>query len=289
MALRDWPAVLRAAGIQVQVHSEVNWLSKGNLRDFNLVWHHDASPYGDSPGALTFMKNNFNISSAQIWVNRYGVWHFISFGMAYHTGLVNDNRFNNVNSVGIETDHTTGEDWPSSLITSLRRGTAAVLKHENKGVDSLAFHKTICVPRGRKSDPDGLSLDVERNMVAAYMKNEIAYEAQQTIVEDDFLMALTQYDQEDVRNIVRAMDKRLQEMAEALYLHKPDGSRWPGYGMDGINNNVVGLYSLLTALAGKVDSPDIDTEGLAKAIADAIPVEYAERVVDVLAKRIEKK
>jgi hypothetical protein len=176
MSIREWPAALQAAGVRVVVHPEVGWLGHGALRDHNIVWHHDASPPGDSPGALRWMKSNFKVSSAQIWVDRYGTWHFISYGIAWHAGRVNDNRFDNYRSVGIETDHTTGEEWPSALLASLRKGTAVVLRHEGKGVDSLAFHKTICVPPGRKSDPDGLSLSVERNAVQAYVNNEAHFD-----------------------------------------------------------------------------------------------------------------
>ena len=165
MALRDWPAVLAAAGINVRVHPEVSRLGHGPLRDHNIVWHHDASPPGDSPGALAWMKSNFDTASAQVWVDRQGTWHVISYGIAYHAGAVNDQRWNNSNSVGIETDHTTGEDWPTAQLDSLRRGTAAVLRHEGKTEHALAFHKTICVPAGRKSDPDGLDLSTERGII----------------------------------------------------------------------------------------------------------------------------
>lgn len=172
--ISHWPAVLRAAGIPVVVHPAVSRLSNGTLRDHNIVWHHDASPVGDSPGALSWMLQNYHNSSAQVWVDRRGTWYIISYGVAWHAGRVNDAKFDNYHSVGIETDHTTGEAWPTAQIDSLRRGTAAILKHEGKTTASLGFHKTICVPPGRKSDPDGLSLASERQTVAALMSGSLA-------------------------------------------------------------------------------------------------------------------
>ena len=186
MAVNNWPSVLRNAGIGVKVHPEVGWLSNGALRDCNIVWHHDASPAGDSPGALSWMKQNYSVASAQIWVDRYGTWHFISYGVAWHAGRVNDQRFDNYRSVGIETDHTTGEEWPAAQLESLRSGTAAVLKYEGKSAQSLAFHKTICVPAGRKSDPDGLTLATERAIVQQRIATPtIAAVEPETIEEED--------------------------------------------------------------------------------------------------------
>lgn len=166
MSLREWPDVLRAAGIKVKVLPSVEWLTNGPLLDCNPVWHHDASPPGDSPGVPEFMIRNYKRAGAQVWINRGGVWHFISYGMAYHAGEVNDRRFSNPRSVGIETDLTVGETPTPALLESLRAGTAAVLRHEGKTADHLGFHKTICVPRGRKSDPWGLTLGDEAALIA---------------------------------------------------------------------------------------------------------------------------
>lgn len=169
MDIRHWPALLRAAGYAVK--ETPGWLgrSHGPLRDLNIVWHHDASPVGPSPGALNWMISNWNASSAQIWVDRSGTWWFVGVGVAWHAGRVNDSAFDNFHAVGIETDHTTDEDWPKAQIASLRGGTAVLLKAQGKGSRNLAFHKTICVPRGRKSDPDGLDLGSERRTVDALM------------------------------------------------------------------------------------------------------------------------
>lgn len=170
MILTWLPGVLRSVGVKV-VETD-GWLSRshGQLTDpAAVVWHHDASPPGDSPGALGWMLSNWDEASAQCWVDRYGTWHLVGCGVAWHAGSVLPGMPNNFTSLGIETDHTTGEDWPDALIESLRAGTAAILKYQRLDTSSLHFHKTICSPPGRKQDPDGLDLGSERATVGRLM------------------------------------------------------------------------------------------------------------------------
>lgn len=166
------PAVLRAAGITVVEHA--GWETRGlspaarRFEPSRLVWHHDASAKGDSPGVPAFMISNFETAAAQLWVDRQGRWHIIASGRAPHAGEVLPGMPDNETSIGIETDHTSGEDWPPALLSSLRRGSAAILNHMGVGaVEGLHFHKTICAPKGRKTDPDGLYLAANRVKVAA--------------------------------------------------------------------------------------------------------------------------
>jgi hypothetical protein len=269
MALSNWPAVLRNAGISVKVHPEVGWLSNGTLRDCNIMWHHDASPMGDSPGALAFMKSHFKISSAQIWVDRAGTWHFISYGVAWHAGRVNDPRFDNYRSVGIETDHTTGEQWPAVQLDSLRRGTAACLKSEGKSSQSLGFHKNMCVPIGRKPDPYGLDLGSERGNVQALITAGIHAPQIVTKSEEEFLMALSQYDQELTRNTVIECVEILRNVSERLQV--------PGMPYDwlpAIHNTTMALKS--------GDPLDVDVDQL----AESLKASLAEDIVKALAEKL---
>lgn len=171
MLLHTWlPAALRSAGIKVVETSGWTGRSHGQLPDkIKIVWHHDASAPGDSPGALNWMISNWNTSSAQVWIDRYGTWHLVGTGQAWHAGNVKPGMPGNKDSIGIETDHTTGEKWPAAQLDSLRKGTAAIFKKQAVGTDWLHFHKTICDPTGRKVDPDGLDLAPERTAVAKVM------------------------------------------------------------------------------------------------------------------------
>lgn len=208
MGIRSWPDHLRAAGIAVAEHN--NWRSNAPLGELPdrpyLVWHHDASPAGSSPGALDWIISAYNSQqpSAQIWVGYDGVWHFVGSGVAWHTGNVLPGMPNNYNAVGVETDETEGETWSPALLSSLRRGTAAIAQAEGYDPGSwLHFHKTICSPVGRKSDPSGLDLASERNTVRSLMGRTDSEEFddmdQQTfkqLVRDGFKWAM-----EDVKGI----------------------------------------------------------------------------------------
>lgn len=166
------PDVLRAVGITVVEHD--GWRTRGLSTDrpFDpqyVVWHHDASAPGDSPGVPAAMISRFETAAAQLWVDRSGRWHIIASGRAPHAGATLPGKPTNFNSIGVETDHTSGEAWPTALLDSLRKGTAAILDHLGHSSAALHFHKTICDPPGRKIDPAGLELSTERVRVARVM------------------------------------------------------------------------------------------------------------------------
>jgi hypothetical protein len=164
------PEVLTRAGLTVRALE--GWRSRGHYGGFSglraVVWHHDASARGDSPGVPAFMLGNWDEAAAQLWVDRAGGWHVLAAGPAYHAGRVLPGKPDNHTSLGVETDHTTGEDWPEAQLVSLRTGTCAILAR--LGTDAahgLEFHRTVCAPKGRKTDPDGLDLADERRRVDA--------------------------------------------------------------------------------------------------------------------------
>jgi peptidoglycan hydrolase-like protein with peptidoglycan-binding domain len=167
--LTDLPDVLRRAGREVSTLP--GWQSR-NTRDqtFNpgaLVWHHDASRPGDSPGVPDYMARNYATAGAQLWVDRAGHWTVISCLKANHAGVVLGGMPGNSLSYGIETDHTTGEPWPPELLASLRIGSVAILRWLGAQANDLHFHRTVCYPVGRKSDPDVLDLRGERQALDA--------------------------------------------------------------------------------------------------------------------------
>ena len=49
-----------------------------------VLWHHDASPEGPSPGALDWMKASG--PAANMWVDTEGVWHVYCAGVSWHAG-----------------------------------------------------------------------------------------------------------------------------------------------------------------------------------------------------------
>ncbi len=97
-------------------------------------------------------------------------YHVIASGRCAHAGDVLPGMPSNYDSAGVETDHTTGEQWHPQILLSLRVGTAAIFAHWNVSARALHFHKTICNPPGRKVDPAGLDIATERAKVAAIMR-----------------------------------------------------------------------------------------------------------------------
>lgn len=180
------PDVLRAAGLEVVTypgwerrgapgvasHPERRFPGGGFVDLRAVVWHHDASPRGNTPGIPRSMLARWETAAAQLWVDRAGTWHVLAAGVAWHAGAVLAGMPGNWTSLGVETDHTVGEDWPPAQIGSLRTGTAAILTKLGRSASAgLHFHKSICDPPGRKVDPDGLTLNAERATVGALMTN----------------------------------------------------------------------------------------------------------------------
>lgn len=192
--LGDAAKVLRRAGIKVVEERYTSGPFKGrswksvsasgagypSLR--YVMWHHDASPEGPSPGALGWLKASG--PAANMWVAQDGTWHLYCGGVSWHAGaggpgwgVAKDQM--NWHAIGIETDMGWGQQWDKRQLDSLRLGTAALMKHYGMPADHLLFHRTWTdggvdgVPtlptKGRKNDPYGLDLKAERRRVARLM------------------------------------------------------------------------------------------------------------------------
>lgn len=184
--LKDLVKVLRQAGVDAEGLTykygryagkrwkDVGWNGLGYRELRGVMWHHDASPEGDSPGALQWCMYSELAPCAAIWVDRRGKWWVYAAGQTNHAGVgaspIAPNSTGNQYLLGIETDMTLGERWEKAQLDSLRRGTAAIMKHY--GLDpmqALDFHKDYALPPGRKNDPSGLSRARERKRVARLM------------------------------------------------------------------------------------------------------------------------
>lgn len=183
--LKDLVKVLRQNGVDAEgltykygryagkSWKQVGWNGLGLTELRGIMWHHDSSPEGDSPGALDWCMYSELAPCASIWIDRKGKWWIYAAGLANHAGVGSSplapNSTGNQYYLGIETDHTEGERWPKEQIDSLRKGTAALMAHY--GLDpkvALEFHRTYAP--GRKTDPAGLDLKTERRRVARLMQ-----------------------------------------------------------------------------------------------------------------------
>ena len=213
--LKDLNKILKNAGVPViqekytrGPYSGRTWKTVGfngqGYREFKFIlWHHDASPQGDSPGALEWMKYMEIAPAGAIWVcsgcngkHASGTWHLIASGLSNHAGTGgNDPRRNgntwgvpvngmNAVALGIETDHTYNESWKGAKkqaqLNSLRRGTAAIMLAYNLNprpglmrhldwTNGLIDGNGRFTTYGRKNDVDGLDLADERKRVKRIM------------------------------------------------------------------------------------------------------------------------
>lgn len=167
--------VLRAAGVPVAEYP--GWRTRtasGSFNPVGVIWHHDASMPGPSPALARVIAEVGNASTppplSQAWVDMAGVWHVIAAGRANHAGTgsgwgrIRGNQ-GNTDAIGVETDHTVNEPWPGPQLASLRVGTRAILARLGASPgNALCGHKEYAP--GRKIDPDGLDMNLERRLVA---------------------------------------------------------------------------------------------------------------------------
>jgi len=208
--LTDLADILRGAGVPVieetykyGPHKGKSWKDVGyngaGLQTFSyILWHHDASPAGPSPGVLDWvMYDGFGAApAAACWVCQgcngahAPSWHVYAAGLSNHAGTggpwnpntgdpyVPQNAMN-MHSLGIEVDHNYGESWGGNLkqtqLDTLRLGTAAILKADNIPTTRVQRHldwtngvidgNPRFVTYGRKNDIDGLDLGYERKLL----------------------------------------------------------------------------------------------------------------------------
>lgn len=276
MRLHTWglATALRSAGLTVV--ETAGWAARthGDLPgNPTVVWHHDASPSGDSPGALTWMVNNWDNASAQIWVDRSGKVHLVGSGVAWHAGRVlpGMSGFDNYHSVGIETDHTVGEAWPAAQLTALRLTTAVILDRGGRSRGDFQFHRLIASPVGRKVDPAGLELAAERVSV-----HNVTYGADAKPTQDespadvpvpvtaqppkDDQMAYFMYSTQRPIVLVDGNDVALLSDLNVNYDDARDGFRRAGVVELNFGDNHSGFDALLT-LKGKADLVTVTNPG----------------------------
>lgn len=173
---------LRASGIKVIEHP--GWRTRrmvdGPFAPKGIVFHHDASGPGRSPGveSQVFRSTRPGLEGAllsQFWVDYDGNWRVLGNGRAWHAGTgsgwgVIRANMGNVDAIGVETDHTVNEAWPAGQFSSIRKGMAAICREMgwNPAV-AIVGHREYA-PR-RKVDPAGVDLFQFRREVAQMIKH----------------------------------------------------------------------------------------------------------------------
>ena len=174
-----WMAdALRAAGCTVI--EEPGWKTRGRPRSFapiGIMFHHDASPDGEtSNGADVIINGRPGLEGplGNLWLAYSGTWHCIAAGSANHAGEGDgswgDIDDGNHDTIGIETDHTTDEQWTTGQRSEALRGTDALRRH--MGMSDAQVHRRILAHKewapSRKVDPDPMDMDAARANLIAY-------------------------------------------------------------------------------------------------------------------------
>jgi hypothetical protein len=171
--------VLRAAGCRVV--EEDGWKTRGRDGAFDpeaVMLHHDASPAGETSGGVDVIRDGrpgLEGPLSQLWLSFDGTWHVVAAGRANHAGeggpwgrIARDQG--NRDSIGIETDHTTDEQWSDPQRSEALRGVHALC--QALGITTRAvIDQTVCAHKeytDRKVDPDPMDMDNARAQLAAY-------------------------------------------------------------------------------------------------------------------------
>lgn len=149
----------------------------------SIQLHHDASPPGEtSNGADVLINGRDDLAGplCHLWLDYDGRWHIIAAGRANHAGeggpwgVVGEDQGNAV-CIGIETDHTTNEQWTASQRSEGIKGVAALCR--KLGITTQAeinaavlAHKEYAPTR--KIDPDPLDMDQARANLFAYLNGQ---------------------------------------------------------------------------------------------------------------------
>jgi len=172
------PEVLRGAGCVVV--EEDGWRTRGRSggtwEPMGITLHHDASPLGETSHGVNVIVNGrpgLGGPLSQLWLDYDGRWHVVAAGRANHAGEgkwadIPENRGNEY-LIGIETDHTTNEEWTLAQNRSGIRGLIALSDYLNIRTDAKRLHDRLFAHKewapDRKIDPDPLSMPALRAVV----------------------------------------------------------------------------------------------------------------------------
>jgi hypothetical protein len=176
--------VLKRAGLEVR--SMPDWQTRGRPKSTGgfdpraIIFHHDASAKGPSPDeakfiALTGRPPKIPAPLAHCWVGTDGVWHVLASGRTNHAGLGSGfgripKDSGNTYAIGVETDHTSKENWAPGQLEAITIGFAALA--DAMSIDPM---RSVCGHReyapGRKIDPSRVDMDAFRRDVAEHMRH----------------------------------------------------------------------------------------------------------------------
>lgn len=154
-----------------------------------MVMHHTASPRDAGNAAslrvVTFGRADLRNSLCMWHVARDGTVHLVAAGVSWHAGRsrwLHDRALNRIYA-GVEAEHDgAGEPWtPASIAAQEAIDVEMAREFGFEPDETVAEHREVAVPYGRKTDRAGVSGPAWRARVAAALDHE----------EDDDMLFIT--------------------------------------------------------------------------------------------------
>lgn len=145
-----------------------------------VTGHHTADgPTGDYPSLNIVRNGRVGLAGplSNLGLGRSGMIPVIAAGVCYHAGASRWAGFNDLNdeSIGIEAESVgTRDDWTPAQRDCYPRLVAALLFYMRRDASRFGGHKEVCLPPGRKIDPNFWDLPWMRKRIEWLLGDPLA-------------------------------------------------------------------------------------------------------------------
>lgn len=152
----------------------------GGMRAVECVTgHHTADGPGEYPSLFIVRDGRTDLAGplAHLGLGRSGTIYVIAAGLCYHAGASAWAGFLDLNdeAIGIEAESSgVRDDWTPAQRDAYPRLVAALLYFMRRDASRFAGHKEVCLPAGRKIDPQFWDLPEFRKRVAWLLADPLA-------------------------------------------------------------------------------------------------------------------
>lgn len=162
---------LRYHFVQAKYHS-----SRAGAKIQGILLHATEGHFASDLDVLTHGRKEADGSITPVsthWlIDRSGAyWHLVDDSeKANHAGNVNDPRFSNAHSIGIEMVRLAPEDYPAVQVKACAELAAFLM--QKHGELAIGYHKDVAIPKGRKSDPAGFPTGLFQTLLVEAKKTK---------------------------------------------------------------------------------------------------------------------
>ncbi len=254
------PAALRARGLTVELVP--GWETRGSssFTPRGALAHWTAGPRGSktrpSLSICTNGRADLPGPLCHVYLDRNGVAVVVAAGRANHAGAGNwKGLTGNSQLFGTEAEAAGADDFTAAQRAAYPKVNAAFCDLGKFGADMVAGHSEFALPKGRKVDINGYTMDQMRAQVAALLTN-------QTPPEDDMQMAELLNFRVDGRNLWDSLKQIQANQAAQDALIKAQGA------------SITALSQALAKGGNDLTAADIEA-AVKRAMADTVNVQVS--------------